>query len=64
MAAAAAATSTANTKLCVLLTLHTLAVGAVLHYGHAGAPNQRQTQATDMVLLDMGCEYCECASAC
>ena len=30
---------------------------AVLHYGHAGAPNERQLLATDMALLDMGCEY-------
>lgn len=31
--------------------------GAVLHYGHAGAPNERQLLETDMALLDMGCEY-------
>ena len=30
---------------------------AVLHYGHAGAPNERQLLETDMALLDMGCEY-------
>jgi len=30
---------------------------AVLHYGHAGAPNERQLLPTDMALLDMGCEY-------
>ena len=27
---------------------------AVLHYGHAGAPNDRQLRPTDMALLDMG----------
>lgn len=27
---------------------------AVLHYGHAGAPNNRQLQADDIALFDMG----------
>jgi Xaa-Pro dipeptidase len=31
--------------------------GAVLHYGHAGRPNDRQISEGDMLLLDMGCEY-------
>jgi Xaa-Pro dipeptidase len=31
--------------------------GATLHYGHAGAPNDRALEPGDMVLLDMGCEY-------
>jgi len=31
--------------------------GATLHYGHAGAPNDREVQAEDMMLVDMGCEY-------
>ena len=30
---------------------------ATLHYGHAGAPNDRTIQETDMVLLDMGADY-------
>lgn len=30
---------------------------AVLHYGHAGAPNNRLLQDGDMALLDMGAEY-------
>jgi len=36
--------------------------GAVLHYGHAGAPNDQSVQTTDMVLFDMGAEYfCFCS---
>ena len=30
---------------------------ATLHYGHAGAPNDRTLKDTDMCLLDMGTEY-------
>eukprot|EP01031_Cornospumella_fuschlensis_P032557 gene32557-39367_t len=30
---------------------------AVLHYGHAGAPNNRQLSNNDIALLDMGAEY-------
>ncbi len=31
--------------------------GATLHYGHAGAPNDRPLQPTDMALLDQGADY-------
>ncbi|XP_040582067.1 xaa-Pro dipeptidase [Lepeophtheirus salmonis] len=31
--------------------------GAVLHYGHAGAPNDQPIRQDDMVLFDMGGEY-------
>lgn len=30
---------------------------ATLHYGHAGAPNDRPLQPTDIALLDMGADY-------
>jgi Xaa-Pro dipeptidase len=30
---------------------------ATLHYGHAGAPNDRTLISTDMALLDMGADY-------
>lgn len=31
---------------------------AVLHYGHAGAPNNRLIKEGDMLLFDMGSKYC------
>ena len=31
--------------------------GSVLHYGHAGAPNNRKIRAGDMILTDQGMEY-------
>jgi len=30
---------------------------AILHYGHAGAPNNRRIEENDMILLDLGAEY-------
>jgi len=36
--------------------------GATLHYGHAGAPNNRRIRVGDTMLMDMGCEYhCYCS---
>lgn len=36
--------------------------GAVLHYGHAGAPNDQPVNENDIVLFDMGAEYyCFCS---
>jgi len=36
--------------------------GAVLHYGHAGAPNDRTIRDGDMLLFDFGAEYyCSCS---
>jgi len=36
--------------------------GATLHYGHAGAPNDKLIREGDTMLMDMGCEYhCYCA---
>lgn len=36
--------------------------GAILHYGHSGAPNNGVIQDGDMMLLDMGAEYhCYCS---
>lgn len=38
------------------------ASGAVLHYGHAGAPNNQVIKDGDMVLFDFGAEYyCFCS---
>eukprot|EP00667_Euglena_gracilis_P008869 EG_transcript_8992 len=31
--------------------------GSILHYGHAGRPNDRVLEKGDMVVLDMGAEY-------
>ena len=36
--------------------------GAVLHYGHAAAPNTRKITSEDMCLFDMGAEYHRYAS--
>ena len=35
---------------------------AILHYGHSGAPNDKECKAGELVLMDMGGEYhCMCA---
>ena len=44
---------------CVCCSGHN---GAVLHYGHAGAPNDRKINDGEMLLLDMGAEYNNYAS--
>ncbi|KAK6624516.1 hypothetical protein RUM44_011375 [Polyplax serrata] len=36
--------------------------GGVLHYGHAGAPNDKTIRDGDMCCFDMGCSYCGYAS--
>uniref|UniRef100_A0A7S2SQ72 Xaa-Pro dipeptidase n=1 Tax=Mucochytrium quahogii TaxID=96639 RepID=A0A7S2SQ72_9STRA len=36
--------------------------GSILHYGHAGAPNDEVVEDGDMALLDMGAEYKEYSS--
>lgn len=35
---------------------------SVLHYGHAGAPNNKKIKDGDLCLFDMGAEYCCYAS--
>ena len=35
---------------------------SILHYGHAGAPNEKEIRDGDMCLFDMGGEYCCYAS--
>mgnify|MGYP003895803255 FL=1 len=36
--------------------------GAILHYGHAGAPNDQTINDGDIVLFDFGAEYyCFCS---
>nr|CAD7572387.1 unnamed protein product [Timema californicum] len=36
--------------------------GSILHYGHAGAPNNKPINHGDMCLFDMGASYCGYAS--